>query len=280
VRDGRLGTNIGSVATLDDAVAALNPTKRRNGKTIIRIRPEALRRPQRPPVTTRSASAPQSVRVGSCEDHRYEVWPLLPSRDRVVNLVKAIERWASLARFTAAACPWRATRDAAAAGEREHPDAAQKEAFRDPAQQGKICPTLTISSSARLWPGAGGMLQRSGNCGPAVLAYRGGREGIDGVGPMMSGACDRRARSAAARLDVRLLDAVHCVGVMHRRLVICFGMIRAPPRRWPSVQTRSAGFVACGGGSRGPGLNSLRSLVPPRAPHDLWKEYECLDPYG
>src|SRR2546423_1555170 len=39
VRDGRLRTNIGTVATLDDAVAALNPTQRRNGKTIIRIRP-------------------------------------------------------------------------------------------------------------------------------------------------------------------------------------------------------------------------------------------------
>ena len=39
VRDGRLRTNIGNVATLDDAVAALNPTARLNGKTIIRIRP-------------------------------------------------------------------------------------------------------------------------------------------------------------------------------------------------------------------------------------------------
>jgi len=39
VRDGRLRTNIGTVATLDDAVAALNPIERRNGKTIIRIRP-------------------------------------------------------------------------------------------------------------------------------------------------------------------------------------------------------------------------------------------------
>src|SRR5690349_15841712 len=38
VRDGRLRTNIGTVATLDDAVAALNPTERLNGKTIIRIR--------------------------------------------------------------------------------------------------------------------------------------------------------------------------------------------------------------------------------------------------
>ena len=39
VRDGRLRTNIGNVATLDDAVAALNPTERRNGKTIINVRP-------------------------------------------------------------------------------------------------------------------------------------------------------------------------------------------------------------------------------------------------
>jgi NADPH:quinone reductase-like Zn-dependent oxidoreductase len=39
VRDGRLRTNIGNVSTLDDAVAALNPTERRNGKTVIRIRP-------------------------------------------------------------------------------------------------------------------------------------------------------------------------------------------------------------------------------------------------
>ena len=39
VRDGRLRTNIGNVATLDDAVAALNPIERRTGKTIIRVRP-------------------------------------------------------------------------------------------------------------------------------------------------------------------------------------------------------------------------------------------------
>ena len=38
VRDGRLRTNIGNVATLDDAVAAFNPTERRKGKTIISIR--------------------------------------------------------------------------------------------------------------------------------------------------------------------------------------------------------------------------------------------------
>ena len=39
VRDGRLRTNIGNIAILDDAVAALNSTERRNGKTIIRVRP-------------------------------------------------------------------------------------------------------------------------------------------------------------------------------------------------------------------------------------------------
>jgi NADPH:quinone reductase-like Zn-dependent oxidoreductase len=39
VRDGRLRTNIGNVARLDDAVAALNPTHRVTGKTIIRTRP-------------------------------------------------------------------------------------------------------------------------------------------------------------------------------------------------------------------------------------------------
>jgi NADPH:quinone reductase-like Zn-dependent oxidoreductase len=39
VRDGRLRTNIGTVAPLDDAVAAFNPTTRRPGKTIIRARP-------------------------------------------------------------------------------------------------------------------------------------------------------------------------------------------------------------------------------------------------
>jgi len=38
VRDGRLRTNIGDIAPLDDAVAALNPTERRNGKAIIRTR--------------------------------------------------------------------------------------------------------------------------------------------------------------------------------------------------------------------------------------------------
>lgn len=38
-RNGRLRTNIGKEAGLDDAVAAFNSTKRITGKTIIRIRP-------------------------------------------------------------------------------------------------------------------------------------------------------------------------------------------------------------------------------------------------
>ena len=38
-RDGRVRTNIGNVATLDDAVAAFNPTERIKGKTIIRVHP-------------------------------------------------------------------------------------------------------------------------------------------------------------------------------------------------------------------------------------------------
>ena len=38
VRDGRLRTNIGTTATLDDAVGALHPTERRTGKTIIHVR--------------------------------------------------------------------------------------------------------------------------------------------------------------------------------------------------------------------------------------------------
>jgi NADPH:quinone reductase-like Zn-dependent oxidoreductase len=39
VRDGRLRTNIGKVASLDDAVAAFNPTERSTGKTVISVRP-------------------------------------------------------------------------------------------------------------------------------------------------------------------------------------------------------------------------------------------------
>lgn len=39
VRDGRLRANIGRMSTLDEAVAALNATERRKGKSIIRVRP-------------------------------------------------------------------------------------------------------------------------------------------------------------------------------------------------------------------------------------------------
>jgi NADPH:quinone reductase-like Zn-dependent oxidoreductase len=39
VRDGRLRTNIGNVAVLDDAVAAFDSTKRTKGKTVIRVHP-------------------------------------------------------------------------------------------------------------------------------------------------------------------------------------------------------------------------------------------------
>ncbi|WP_344784976.1 NADP-dependent oxidoreductase [Microbacterium kribbense] len=38
VRDGRLRTNIGDIAPLDGAIAALTPTQRRTGKIIIRMR--------------------------------------------------------------------------------------------------------------------------------------------------------------------------------------------------------------------------------------------------
>jgi NADPH:quinone reductase-like Zn-dependent oxidoreductase len=39
VRDGRLRTNLGAVAPLDNAIAAFNRTERRPGKTIIRVGP-------------------------------------------------------------------------------------------------------------------------------------------------------------------------------------------------------------------------------------------------
>jgi NADPH:quinone reductase-like Zn-dependent oxidoreductase len=39
VRDGRLRSNVGTVATLDEGIAAFNSTERRPGKTIIRVRP-------------------------------------------------------------------------------------------------------------------------------------------------------------------------------------------------------------------------------------------------
>jgi hypothetical protein len=39
VREGRRRTNIGKGVTLDDAVAAFNPTDRISGPTIISVRP-------------------------------------------------------------------------------------------------------------------------------------------------------------------------------------------------------------------------------------------------
>jgi NADPH:quinone reductase-like Zn-dependent oxidoreductase len=39
LREGRLRTNIATIAPLDDAVAAFNPTERLSGKTVIRIHP-------------------------------------------------------------------------------------------------------------------------------------------------------------------------------------------------------------------------------------------------
>ena len=40
VRDGRLRTNIGTVASLDNAVAVFNSKERHSGKPIVRIRGE------------------------------------------------------------------------------------------------------------------------------------------------------------------------------------------------------------------------------------------------
>jgi len=38
VRDGRLTSRIGTITTLDDAIAALNPTERHKGKTVVRMK--------------------------------------------------------------------------------------------------------------------------------------------------------------------------------------------------------------------------------------------------
>ena len=59
VRDGRLRTNIGKVATLDDAVAAFNPTERIKGKTIIRVRIEDARAPFSTAIVRQRGSAPR-----------------------------------------------------------------------------------------------------------------------------------------------------------------------------------------------------------------------------
>ena len=39
VQDGHLHTHIGTVATLDDAIPALNPVERRKGKAVIHAHP-------------------------------------------------------------------------------------------------------------------------------------------------------------------------------------------------------------------------------------------------
>ena len=43
VRDGRLRTNLGAIASLDDAIATFNSTERRSGKTVISVRPSEPR---------------------------------------------------------------------------------------------------------------------------------------------------------------------------------------------------------------------------------------------
>jgi hypothetical protein len=52
VRDGRLRTNIGTVSTLDDAVAAFNPTKRISGR-----RSSAFVRERHAPIDARGRPA-------------------------------------------------------------------------------------------------------------------------------------------------------------------------------------------------------------------------------
>jgi hypothetical protein len=69
VRHGRLRTNLGEVSTLADAVAAFNPTKRRTGKTIIRICLRPLgKQPSAGRTTTPSSGSPK---FGRCERHRH-----------------------------------------------------------------------------------------------------------------------------------------------------------------------------------------------------------------
>ena len=62
VRDGRLRTNIGTVSTLDDAVAAFNRTEPRKGKTIIRVRPSVQKKTNRNQEDARAPSSTAIVR--------------------------------------------------------------------------------------------------------------------------------------------------------------------------------------------------------------------------
>src|SRR6266436_1356420 len=72
VRDGRLRTNIGNIATLDDAVAAFNPTKRISGKTIIRVR-------------TRATRAHRCTRSALSRSAGYALWPLALDVERAFH---------------------------------------------------------------------------------------------------------------------------------------------------------------------------------------------------
>ena len=73
VRDGRLRTNIGNVATLDDAVAALNPTERRKGKTIIQ-RSSVRTRRQRPVLPFSRRNISRVAVSGALLDPRWHPW--------------------------------------------------------------------------------------------------------------------------------------------------------------------------------------------------------------
>jgi NADPH:quinone reductase-like Zn-dependent oxidoreductase len=64
VRDGRLRTNIGNIATLDDAVATFNSTERRAGKTVIRVRPRATRAHRHRDLKSRRPLYPQKADIG------------------------------------------------------------------------------------------------------------------------------------------------------------------------------------------------------------------------
>ena len=66
VRDGRLRTNIGAVATLDDAVAALNPTERPRGR-----RSSAFARERRGCASSYSARRPAPDRPAAPRHRTY-----------------------------------------------------------------------------------------------------------------------------------------------------------------------------------------------------------------
>jgi NADPH:quinone reductase-like Zn-dependent oxidoreductase len=88
VRDGRLRTNIGNVPALDDAVAALNPTERRRGKTNhprSSVKRHAPIDAGGPPALSRLSRSPIRCR---CQDMSVRIWrpvhliPHLPIKGR------------------------------------------------------------------------------------------------------------------------------------------------------------------------------------------------------